>query len=931
MILLLLKASILLVVLYLFYKWVLERESFFAINRVFLVGSLLLCFVLPFVSLPMFSSHQGIVTTSYESWVSPEVVATSPAPADIPITTNLEPITPPLPPSPTPAHSSKLRTAAKAPMITLPDWQTWIWYIYLFGASIFLLRLVTQVGSLLWKIRNNTDRIEDIDHTIINVYGEQEPCSFFHYILINPEKYVYETYEEILSHERIHVRQGHSFDLLLAEVGSILLWFHPLAWLFRREIEKNIEYQTDDLWLLENQAARERYQMNLLRVATQHHPLTVTTNYNQSLIKQRILRMNAKKSNPHSIWKYAFALPVLFVVLLLLNTPNTFGAPDPTLVTDEAAVPAQTEQQSNTSTPDEKLMIQQVEDSIPTNQAILDQCEELEEAVRVNDLTRIRQLLEEVGVECLVNQKGITLDDVRGFLDLVDLGTDLQIDPEGKLLEIGNSLAHLEQLANATPLYPIEPPADTEEEAECRALTEAIKAQDVDKVRNLLKTTDPNCSHIDLELQENYYNPRRSPLVTAAQLGNLEIAKLLLGAGAEVEYHGDGEYTPIMAAAEYGHLNMVKYLQEEGASINTNMDGYGTPLVRAAKSGNIKLITYLLDEGVNVNASGLGIGTALLMAARKGNNEVVQLLLDRDAKMDVRVDGVGTALSVATRNAQHQAMEILIAAGANVDATGAGVGTPLMEAARKDDTKALDLLLEAGANPDTRAPGVGTALSMASRKGKVQVASRLIEAGANPNLAAAGVGTPLMQAARNQQDAALELLLSKGASPDAEAPGVGTALSMAARAGDRELMEKLMVAGADPDLAAPGVGTPLIMAVRKDDQATVNYLLDQGADADAQAPGVGTPLSTAVRAENIAMAKLLLARKADPDAAADGILPPLFEAARKGNYEITKLLLESGADPNQVTYMSHHRTAKETAQHAGHGKIIELLDSHGAQ
>ncbi|MDQ4141248.1 MAG: hypothetical protein M3142_12090 [Bacteroidota bacterium] len=124
-----------------------------------------------------------------------------------------------------------------------------------------------------------------------------------------------------MTHEKIHVRLKHSFDLLLAEIAVIVLWFNPIAWLFKREIEKNNEYQTDAMLLLNEPVNPLQYQLNLLQIAAPNKPLSITTNYNQSLLKQRILMMNAKKSAPGSYWKYGFLVPLFFGTVLMMNEP----------------------------------------------------------------------------------------------------------------------------------------------------------------------------------------------------------------------------------------------------------------------------------------------------------------------------------------------------------------------------------------------------------------------------------------------------------------------------------------------------------------------------------------------------------------------------------------------------------------------------------
>ena len=193
----------------------------------------------------------------------------------------------------------------------------WLLLFYLFGVVVLSFNLLAQLANMVLKIIRNKDKIKDEDGIIVNMNAIIEPCSFFNYIFINPASYDFDTYEQIIAHEKIHVQKGHTFDLLLAEFVVIILWFNPFIWLFRKEVEKNIEYQTDDLIINNALVEKETYQMSLLKIATYNKPLTVVTNYNQSLIKQRILKMNSKKSTQFSYWKYAFLVPVSYTHLTL--------------------------------------------------------------------------------------------------------------------------------------------------------------------------------------------------------------------------------------------------------------------------------------------------------------------------------------------------------------------------------------------------------------------------------------------------------------------------------------------------------------------------------------------------------------------------------------------------------------------------------------
>ncbi len=327
MIALLVKSSLILGIAWLFYKVVLQRESFFAVNRMYFWAALVLAFVLPFVSLPPLVTHQGYLSTLL---LGDEVFET-PAPSSSAAT----PYTPQELMKEQPQEATKEVASKKAeeaapisarptleePVAEPKSWTFWLLALYLFGVGIFTLNLLFQLGNVWLRIYTSSDTIDDKGYTIVNLPQLKAPHSFFRYIFIHPDAYDFETYEQIISHEKIHVQLQHTWDLLLAELVGIVLWFNPIVWMLKQEMEKNIEYQTDDLLLRGNEVNKETYQWSLLQIAAPHKPLAITTNYNQSLLKQRIRMINAKKSTMHNYWKYAFMAPLFFGVLLVINKP----------------------------------------------------------------------------------------------------------------------------------------------------------------------------------------------------------------------------------------------------------------------------------------------------------------------------------------------------------------------------------------------------------------------------------------------------------------------------------------------------------------------------------------------------------------------------------------------------------------------------------
>jgi len=307
-----LHVALLISVCLLFYKIFLQRETFYHLNRVVLLICLALSFVLPLISIPQ--------AWTLRSAPAEAIVA---QPAIKPV--QYPQITVPVQQQPAQKESITKQQPVKAQPATivqdkpfLPIAIKWLFYLYWAGVAAFGLNLLLQVIVLMIRAYSNPV-IKDGKFRIIEVKGDKAPCSFGNNIFINPEKYDWDTYNQILMHEKVHIQQGHSFDILLAEVVLVFQWFNPFAWLYRGELENNLEFLTDEAVLDGNEVEKSSYQMSLLKVSAPHLALSVTTNYNQSLLKKRIVMMNAKKSNIHTMWKYFILVPIMGGLACALN------------------------------------------------------------------------------------------------------------------------------------------------------------------------------------------------------------------------------------------------------------------------------------------------------------------------------------------------------------------------------------------------------------------------------------------------------------------------------------------------------------------------------------------------------------------------------------------------------------------------------------
>jgi BlaR1 peptidase M56 len=295
-----------------FYKLLLRRETFYKVNRYMLIVCLVISFALPLLQVPQQFSLRKPETTSVAQ--KPTMIATDQLEQN---TTSAKPTTPIV------SNENSL-TQPVAEKFSFAKLMTWLFWIYWFGVIIFAASFIFQIVLLLWRAYRNPVII-DGPYRIVEVSGDKAPCSFGNNIFINPEKYEWETYNQILLHEKIHIREKHTIDIIVAELLLIFQWFNPFAWIYRREIESNLEFLTDDQLMQREKLDKQRYQLSLVQVSAPHFPLSLTTNYNQSILKKRIAMMNKKRSNLHTAWKYFFLLPVFAFLACLLNEPMAYG------------------------------------------------------------------------------------------------------------------------------------------------------------------------------------------------------------------------------------------------------------------------------------------------------------------------------------------------------------------------------------------------------------------------------------------------------------------------------------------------------------------------------------------------------------------------------------------------------------------------------
>ncbi|GAB3892116.1 M56 family metallopeptidase [Spirosoma agri] len=175
------------------------------------------------------------------------------------------------------------------------SWQSGLVTFYLLGVLLLLGRLGIHVASLARIIRRSSHEVYD-SFTLVRDRQVTSPFSFFHWVVVNPDHHDPDELEQILRHERVHVRLWHSLDMLTAELVCILFWFNPAAYLFRHLLHQSLEFSADRAVLTEGVDTRA-YQYSLVRVSLSTGSPMFANQFSGPTLRQRIAMMNRTPSS----------------------------------------------------------------------------------------------------------------------------------------------------------------------------------------------------------------------------------------------------------------------------------------------------------------------------------------------------------------------------------------------------------------------------------------------------------------------------------------------------------------------------------------------------------------------------------------------------------------------------------------------------------
>ena len=281
------ESGISLSVLYIFYWFLLRKETYFSLNRIILVSTLLLALIIPFIRITITGhAEKGSIVYVFNRFIMDPLVV-----------------------SPETVHAEKIQSISLIQII---------YFIYFSGVIFFSLKFFVQFFQIFKLLKKyGTRKLHG--YKIVPIDNNLSPFSFFNFIFINPEKIQENELKNVLYHEGEHARRLHTLDIILLETICIIQWFNPFIWFYKLALREIHEYEAD-LRVIKNGENKLNYQQLILQQVfgnqffqVVHHLLT------NSLTKKRITMMTKIESKKRTIIKSLFVLPIAAILVMIFS------------------------------------------------------------------------------------------------------------------------------------------------------------------------------------------------------------------------------------------------------------------------------------------------------------------------------------------------------------------------------------------------------------------------------------------------------------------------------------------------------------------------------------------------------------------------------------------------------------------------------------
>lgn len=282
----LLQASACLAIFYGFYYLLLNRLTFFTINRYYLLFTLVFSFIIPLLTIPVQQQYTAVPVM--QQVIQMRSLPTIPDYTTLLVTknfnTDVEPIT----------------------------WMQLLSWCYLVAVGGLLLHLFITLVNFFTKLKRR--KLSSLGNIHILRGDKKLPNgSFLNYIFLNDDKLSAEEMEQIVAHEMLHVKLYHSADRILMKLVQIILWFNPLVYLYARSMEENHEFEVDRE--VARSTDKTKYADLLLHLSVANQGMLYHS-FSKVPLKKRIIMLFNQPSAKNKKVIYILVLPVILLSCL---------------------------------------------------------------------------------------------------------------------------------------------------------------------------------------------------------------------------------------------------------------------------------------------------------------------------------------------------------------------------------------------------------------------------------------------------------------------------------------------------------------------------------------------------------------------------------------------------------------------------------------
>jgi hypothetical protein len=292
----LLESSICTLFFIVFYRLVISNQTHFPWMRVYLLSSLMLSLVLPFIVIPVPWNISPLASAALDKTFLLLGNKPSGPVANAHLMTQIQ-------------HAGAI------------DWQMVIIYVLSIGYLVGLIYKAYHFFRNILKIQRcikQSYKIKENNYWIVDLKDEMPAFTFLNYIFLN------HNYKNIQSkdlklikhHEIIHVNQHHSLDILFVELFSIVFWFNPLVNYVKKSLQEIHEYIVDEK-IVRHGEEKRAYAQLLLHLVTEAKVFNLSASFTGQQIKQRILMFTKPRTSP--VYKLLFCLLIPLTFLLMMS------------------------------------------------------------------------------------------------------------------------------------------------------------------------------------------------------------------------------------------------------------------------------------------------------------------------------------------------------------------------------------------------------------------------------------------------------------------------------------------------------------------------------------------------------------------------------------------------------------------------------------